>query len=122
MVRVDVLYFDGCPNHEPTVELVRGVVADLGHVARRGQYDEQLKAPEQEVAQELLPQEGHSIVKEVPYAELVPPDGESVTYAPGDFVEGRVVRVDQSRPGHIEGPCKGPYHDSDSASENTREV
>ena len=30
MVRVDVLFFEGCPNYEPTVELARGVVADLG--------------------------------------------------------------------------------------------
>lgn len=30
MLRVDVLYFDGCPNHAPTVELARRVVADLG--------------------------------------------------------------------------------------------
>lgn len=30
MIRVDVLFFEGCPNHEPTVELARRVVADLG--------------------------------------------------------------------------------------------
>lgn len=30
MVQVDVLYFDGCPNHEPTVELAQRVVSDLG--------------------------------------------------------------------------------------------
>jgi hypothetical protein len=30
MVRVDVLFFEGCPNHEPTVELAGLVVADLG--------------------------------------------------------------------------------------------
>ena len=30
MVRVDVFFFGGCPNHEPTVELARRVVADLG--------------------------------------------------------------------------------------------
>ena len=29
MVRVDVLFFEGCPNHEPTVELARSVVAEL---------------------------------------------------------------------------------------------
>jgi quinol-cytochrome oxidoreductase complex cytochrome b subunit len=46
-------------------------------------------SPEQEVAQELLPEEGHSIVKEVPYEELAPPDGVPVTYAPGQVVEGR---------------------------------
>lgn len=30
MVKVEVFFFDGCPNHEPTVELARSVVADLG--------------------------------------------------------------------------------------------
>jgi mercuric ion transport protein len=30
VVRVDVLFFEGCPNHEPTVQLARSVVADLG--------------------------------------------------------------------------------------------
>jgi hypothetical protein len=29
-MRVEVLFFDGCPNHEPTLELARRVVADLG--------------------------------------------------------------------------------------------
>ena len=29
-MKIDVLYFDGCPNHPPVVELVRQVVADLG--------------------------------------------------------------------------------------------
>ena len=29
-MKVDVLFFDGCPNHEPTVELVRRVVRELG--------------------------------------------------------------------------------------------
>ncbi len=46
-------------------------------------------SPEQEVAQELLPEEGHSIVKEVPYAELVPPNGVSVTYRPGEVFEDK---------------------------------
>ena len=27
---IEILYFDGCPNHEPTLELVRDVVAELG--------------------------------------------------------------------------------------------
>lgn len=30
MVRIQVLYFEGCPNHRPTVELARQVVANLG--------------------------------------------------------------------------------------------
>lgn len=30
MKRIDVLYFDGCPNHEPAVALVLDVVRDLG--------------------------------------------------------------------------------------------
>lgn len=46
-------------------------------------------SPEQEVAQELLPQEGHSVLKEVPYEELVPPDGVSVVFRPGEVIEGR---------------------------------
>ena len=29
-MRIQVLYFQGCPNHQPTVELARRVVADLG--------------------------------------------------------------------------------------------
>ena len=33
MVTVEVLFFDGCPNHEPTVQLVRDVVAALGVAA-----------------------------------------------------------------------------------------
>ena len=30
MVRVDVLFFEGCPNHAPTAEIVREVVSHLG--------------------------------------------------------------------------------------------
>jgi hypothetical protein len=30
MISVEVLFFDGCPNHEPTVALARSVLADLG--------------------------------------------------------------------------------------------
>lgn len=30
MLQVDVLYFEGCPNHLPVVELVRQVAADVG--------------------------------------------------------------------------------------------
>jgi len=29
-VNIDVLYFEGCPNHEPTVALVRDVARELG--------------------------------------------------------------------------------------------
>lgn len=29
-MQVDILYFDGCPNHQPTTELVREVVQALG--------------------------------------------------------------------------------------------
>lgn len=29
-MRIDILYFDGCPHHGPTVELVSEVVHDLG--------------------------------------------------------------------------------------------
>ena len=29
-MRIDILYFDGCPNHLPTVEVVREVVQSLG--------------------------------------------------------------------------------------------
>ena len=29
-MRVEVLYFDGCPNHAPTVERVKQIAADLG--------------------------------------------------------------------------------------------
>ena len=29
-MQIDILYFDGCPNHEPTAELVRDVVRTLG--------------------------------------------------------------------------------------------
>ena len=29
-MRIDVFHFEGCPNHRPTVELVRAVVRELG--------------------------------------------------------------------------------------------
>ena len=29
-MQIDILYFDGCPNHQPTAELVRDVVRTLG--------------------------------------------------------------------------------------------
>ena len=29
-MRIEILYFDGCPNHLPTTELVRDVVQSLG--------------------------------------------------------------------------------------------
>ena len=32
-MQVDILYFDGCPNQRPTVELVRDVVQSLGLTA-----------------------------------------------------------------------------------------
>ena len=33
MIKVEVLFFDGCPNHEPTVQLARDLVAGLGTAA-----------------------------------------------------------------------------------------
>lgn len=36
MTQIDILYFDGCPNHHSTTELVRDVVRTLGlHVTIR---------------------------------------------------------------------------------------
>ncbi|SRR5712691_3560160 len=29
-MRIEVLYFDGCPNHAPTVERVKQIAGDLG--------------------------------------------------------------------------------------------
>jgi len=29
-MRIEILYFEGCPNHTPTVDLVKRVIADLG--------------------------------------------------------------------------------------------
>ena len=29
-MKVDILFFDGCPNHQPAVELVQSVVLELG--------------------------------------------------------------------------------------------
>ena len=29
MITVEVLFFEGCPNHEPTLQLARAAVADL---------------------------------------------------------------------------------------------
>ncbi len=40
-------------------------------------------SPEQEVAQELIPQEGHSVILAVPYEDLEPG-----TYEPGEVVDG----------------------------------
>jgi hypothetical protein len=40
-------------------------------------------SPEQEVAQDLIPQEGHSVILAVPYEDL-----ELGTYEPGEVVEG----------------------------------
>ena len=33
MLKVEVLFFDGCPNHEPTVQLARDVVAGVAIAA-----------------------------------------------------------------------------------------
>lgn len=33
MIQVEVLFFEGCPNHEPTVALAHSVVAELGVAA-----------------------------------------------------------------------------------------
>lgn len=32
-MQIEILYFEGCPNHVPTVELVKRIVADLGVTA-----------------------------------------------------------------------------------------
>ena len=29
-MQIDILYFEGCPNHVPTVERVKQIVADMG--------------------------------------------------------------------------------------------
>ena len=29
-MRIEILYFDGCPHHAPTVELARDVITELG--------------------------------------------------------------------------------------------
>ncbi len=29
-MQIEILYFEGCPNHTPTVDLVKRVIADLG--------------------------------------------------------------------------------------------
>jgi len=34
-MQIDVLYFEGCPNHEPTTALVRDVVRSLPSNAER---------------------------------------------------------------------------------------
>ena len=31
-MQIDILYFEGCPNHVPTVERVKEIVADMGLV------------------------------------------------------------------------------------------
>lgn len=38
-MKIDVLYFEGCPNHHPTVERVREVVAELGVEANVREVD-----------------------------------------------------------------------------------
>ncbi len=42
---IEILYFDGCPNHEPTLELAREVVAELGLAAEIRQV--RIETPEE---------------------------------------------------------------------------
>jgi hypothetical protein len=51
-MRVEVLFFGGCPNHEPTVELTRSVVADLGLEAEIREVP--VESPEDAEAQRFL--------------------------------------------------------------------
>lgn len=39
MTQIDILYFDGCPNHQPTTELVCDVVRTLGVDAKIRQVE-----------------------------------------------------------------------------------
>jgi len=39
MMKIDVLYFEGCPNHQPTVQRVREVLYRLGMVAEVRQIE-----------------------------------------------------------------------------------
>ena len=48
-MRIEVLFFQGCPNHEPTVERVRAVLADEGVAADVVQ----IEVPDQATAQSL---------------------------------------------------------------------
>ena len=42
---IEILYFDGCPNHEPTLDLAREVVGELG-------VDEEIREIRVETAEE----------------------------------------------------------------------
>ena len=39
MIQVDVLYFEGCPHHEPALQLVRNVIHELGIAAEVREID-----------------------------------------------------------------------------------
>lgn len=39
MIQVDVLYFEGCPHHEPALKLVRNVIHELGITAEVREVD-----------------------------------------------------------------------------------
>jgi hypothetical protein len=43
-VKIDVLYFSGCPHYEPALELVRAVVSDLGLTAEVNEV--QIQSPD----------------------------------------------------------------------------
>lgn len=43
-MKIDVLYFEGCPHHEPALEMVRTVVNDLGLTAELIQVE--IKSPD----------------------------------------------------------------------------
>ncbi len=49
---IEILYFDGCPNHEPTLELAREVVAELGLEAEVRQV--RIETPEEATARRFL--------------------------------------------------------------------
>lgn len=43
-MKIDVLYFEGCPNHQPALDLVRTVVNDLGLRAELNEVE--VKSPD----------------------------------------------------------------------------
>ena len=49
---IKILYFDGCPNHEPAVDLVKQVVAKLGVGAEITEVE--IAVPEDVAAQRFL--------------------------------------------------------------------
>ena len=49
---IEILYFDGCPNHEPTLELAREVVAELGLEAEVRQV--RVETPEEATERRFL--------------------------------------------------------------------